>query len=169
VIQQCLLSLEVSMTTKHIADLNLYDHTSNRLIDTVAQHVHVLSQPSSSQAFTSPNITIPITTSGARQLKELTLTTPIRYSANDPVEKWMNNLLCLDVAASSTRMLGTTSFVLLAFFFISLLSYLIRLLCPLTDHCLPTYCVLPSVAAHFPLLPSALTAFSTPPSSHSQE
>jgi N-acetyltransferase 10 len=36
-------------------------------------------------------------------LTELTLETPIRYSASDPVEKWLNNLLCLDVNANSTR------------------------------------------------------------------
>ncbi|KAK0549448.1 N-acetyltransferase 10 [Tilletia horrida] len=30
-----------------------------------------------------------------RKLKELTLTTPIRYSANDPIEAWLYQLLCL--------------------------------------------------------------------------
>ena len=41
--------------------------------------------------------------SGARTLTELTLDTPIRYKANDPVETWLNNLLCLDIVANSTR------------------------------------------------------------------
>lgn len=41
-----------------------------------------------------------------RTLSELTLSVPIRYAANDPVEKWLNNLLCLDVAAHSTRLLS---------------------------------------------------------------
>ena len=40
---------------------------------------------------------------GVRVLTELTLNTPIRYKDNDPVEKWLNNLLCLDVVANSTR------------------------------------------------------------------
>lgn len=40
---------------------------------------------------------------GARVLTELTLETPIRYGVNDPVEKWLNNLLCLDVVQHSTR------------------------------------------------------------------
>ncbi|MCJ1306375.1 hypothetical protein MMC25_000017 [Agyrium rufum] len=31
-----------------------------------------------------------------RGLREITLSSPIRYAANDPVEKWLNNLLCLD-------------------------------------------------------------------------
>lgn len=44
---------------------------------------------------------------GARVLTELSLTTPIRYSTNDPIEKWLNNLLCLDVATTAaTRLLG---------------------------------------------------------------
>lgn len=31
-----------------------------------------------------------------RQLRELTLEEPIRYAAGDPVERWLNDLLCLD-------------------------------------------------------------------------
>ena len=31
-----------------------------------------------------------------RQLKEVQLDEPIRYGNNDPIEKWLNNLLCLD-------------------------------------------------------------------------
>lgn len=34
--------------------------------------------------------------SGARTLREVTLSEPIRYSTGDAVEKWLNNLLCLD-------------------------------------------------------------------------
>ena len=37
----------------------------------------------------------------ARTLKEIQLTTPIRYSADDKIEKWLNTLLCLDAAAVS--------------------------------------------------------------------
>ncbi|KAK0535959.1 N-acetyltransferase 10 [Tilletia horrida] len=33
-----------------------------------------------------------------RKLKELTLTTPIRYSAGDPIEAWLYQLLCLPAA-----------------------------------------------------------------------
>ncbi|KAI9002143.1 GNAT acetyltransferase 2-domain-containing protein [Hyaloraphidium curvatum] len=32
----------------------------------------------------------------ARVLREIKLETPIRYAPNDPVEKWLNDLLCLD-------------------------------------------------------------------------
>ena len=30
-----------------------------------------------------------------RQLKEITLDEPIRYGMDDPIEKWLNDLLCL--------------------------------------------------------------------------
>lgn len=36
----------------------------------------------------------------ARQLKELSLSTPIRYAAGDAVEKWLHALLCLDATAA---------------------------------------------------------------------
>ena len=35
--------------------------------------------------------------SGARILKEVTLNDPIRYAINDPIEKWLNDLLLLEV------------------------------------------------------------------------
>jgi len=31
-----------------------------------------------------------------RQLKEIQLDEPIRYGNNDPIEKWLSDLLCLD-------------------------------------------------------------------------
>eukprot|EP01064_Diplonema_japonicum_P020722 TRINITY_DN30302_c0_g1_i1.p1 TRINITY_DN30302_c0_g1~~TRINITY_DN30302_c0_g1_i1.p1 ORF type:complete len:974 (+),score=256.18 TRINITY_DN30302_c0_g1_i1:57-2978(+) len=33
---------------------------------------------------------------GGRSLKEINMTQPIRYGSNDPVEDWMNHVLCLD-------------------------------------------------------------------------
>lgn len=44
--------------------------------------------------------------SRSRILTELQLECPIRYSIGDPVEKWLNNLLCMDIAANSTRMVN---------------------------------------------------------------
>lgn len=38
----------------------------------------------------------------ARQLKEMTMTDPIRYGPNDPVERWLNKLLCLDATMNSS-------------------------------------------------------------------
>ncbi|OAA54167.1 nucleolar ATPase [Niveomyces insectorum RCEF 264] len=34
--------------------------------------------------------------SGSRSLREITLSEPIRYAQGDPVEKWLNTVLCLD-------------------------------------------------------------------------
>ncbi|TGZ84140.1 N-acetyltransferase [Ascodesmis nigricans] len=40
---------------------------------------------------------------GGRTLREATLTEPIRYAPNDPVEKWLNSLLCLDATLPPNR------------------------------------------------------------------
>ncbi|XP_055388853.1 RNA cytidine acetyltransferase-like, partial [Condylostylus longicornis] len=42
-----------------------------------------------------------------RALRELTLETPIRYALNDPIELWLNKLLCLD-ATTPSPLTGTT-------------------------------------------------------------
>ena len=39
---------------------------------------------------------------GARTLREITLSEPIRYAQGDSVEKWMNRLLCLDATLPRT-------------------------------------------------------------------
>ena len=44
---------------------------------------------------------------GVRVLTELTLTTPIRYAPDDPVERWLNQLLCMDVAANAHRIVDS--------------------------------------------------------------
>ncbi|OLY84057.1 UPF0202 protein [Smittium mucronatum] len=43
---------------------------------------------------------------GGRQLKELTLTEPIRYSINDNIESWLNSLLCLDASVVTKNISG---------------------------------------------------------------
>ncbi|OMJ19061.1 UPF0202 protein KRE33 [Smittium culicis] len=43
---------------------------------------------------------------GGRQLKELTLSEPIRYSINDNVESWLNSLLCLDASLVTKNISG---------------------------------------------------------------
>ncbi|BFZ55964.1 N-acetyltransferase 10 [Savitreella phatthalungensis] len=42
-------------------------------------------------------------TLGGRTLRELQLKEPIRYANGDPIEAWLNKLLCLDVSASTNR------------------------------------------------------------------
>lgn len=44
--------------------------------------------------------------SGARVLREITLETPIRYNPGDPVENWLNRLLCLDASIVSRASSG---------------------------------------------------------------
>mmetsp|Transcript_15012 Transcript_15012/g.29501 ORF Transcript_15012/g.29501 Transcript_15012/m.29501 type:complete len:1039 (-) Transcript_15012:64-3180(-) len=46
-----------------------------------------------------------ISGSGNRVLRELTLNEPIRYALADPVEKWLNDLLCLDCTTKVPRII----------------------------------------------------------------
>ena len=41
---------------------------------------------------------------GGRTFREVALTTPIRYAAGDPIEGWLNDLLCLDATSPSYRL-----------------------------------------------------------------
>uniref|UniRef100_K3XCC4 RNA cytidine acetyltransferase n=1 Tax=Globisporangium ultimum (strain ATCC 200006 / CBS 805.95 / DAOM BR144) TaxID=431595 RepID=K3XCC4_GLOUD len=43
-----------------------------------------------------------------RVLREVSLTIPIRYALNDPVEKWLNDLLCLDATSAQHRIVAGT-------------------------------------------------------------
>lgn len=52
------------------------------------------------------NFTSSGASSGARTLTEITLETPIRYGKHDKVEKWLNNLLCLDVLQNSNKIVS---------------------------------------------------------------
>lgn len=42
--------------------------------------------------------------SGGKSLREVTMEAPIRYSQGDQVEKWLYELLCLDVGESETTL-----------------------------------------------------------------
>lgn len=44
------------------------------------------------------------TFAGARTLREVTLSEPIRYAQGDAVEKWLNKLLCLDATLPRSRL-----------------------------------------------------------------
>lgn len=46
-------------------------------------------------------------TSMARTLREVTLDEPIRYAPGDPVEKWLNKLLCLDATIAKNSRYAT--------------------------------------------------------------
>ncbi|CAJ2499715.1 Uu.00g025680.m01.CDS01 [Anthostomella pinea] len=40
---------------------------------------------------------------GGRKLREITLAEPIRYSQGDPIERWLNTLLCLDATLPRSK------------------------------------------------------------------
>jgi N-acetyltransferase 10 len=46
------------------------------------------------------------TNTAPRLLTELSLNTPIRYSAGDPVESWLNNLLCMDIVKYTSHIVS---------------------------------------------------------------
>ncbi|ANB12367.1 Kre33p [Sugiyamaella lignohabitans] len=48
--------------------------------------------------------------SGVRTLREVSLNEPIRYASGDPVEKWLNKVLCLDATIGSSSRLATKGF-----------------------------------------------------------
>lgn len=45
----------------------------------------------------------------SRLLRELQLSEPIRYSSGDPVERWLNTLLCLDATSTTTKKTTNTT------------------------------------------------------------
>jgi N-acetyltransferase 10 len=45
--------------------------------------------------------------STGRSLREVSLDEPIRYARNDPIESWLNRLLCLDCTSQVPRLLGS--------------------------------------------------------------
>jgi N-acetyltransferase 10 len=66
---------------------------SHKLIAQLRKHQH-------SSALSADNTKAPT----GRRLVEITLKTPIRYSLNDPIESWLNRILCLDTSNSSNRL-----------------------------------------------------------------
>lgn len=65
-------------------------------------------QAASSAAHAAATGNLAATSSNARVLREVTLEIPIRYAQSDPVEKWLNDLLCLDATNASHRLVAGT-------------------------------------------------------------
>jgi len=87
--------------------INGYEGTGRSLSLKLLQQLREMSRPSSALAVNnsnnaSSNEETKGSTSGSstlnvvRSLKEIKLTTPIRYAPGDSIEKWLNSLLCLD-------------------------------------------------------------------------
>jgi N-acetyltransferase 10 len=64
------------------------------------KHLHEERWKASAEAFNKNSM------EASRSLKEITLSIPIRYNEGDPVEKWLNALLCLDVLSSNYRIVS---------------------------------------------------------------
>jgi N-acetyltransferase 10 len=62
-------------------------------------------KPSKTDASASTTTLTPI---GGRTLREIKLSEPIRYAPGDPVEKWLNELLCLNATAPSLSRFALT-------------------------------------------------------------
>ena len=82
-----------SLSLKLIQQLRDNNNTNETLKDTVV----------ASRDKKSDNSTV----ASSRSLKEVVLDEPIRYSPGDPVEKWLNNVLCLDVSLSKNSKFAT--------------------------------------------------------------
>lgn len=86
--------------------INGYEGTGRSLSLKLLQQLRDMSRPAS--ALATPNAvdgqkgtgSTPLAIS--RTLKEISLNTPIRYGSHDPVERWLNGLLCLDATISAT-------------------------------------------------------------------
>lgn len=88
--------------------INGYEGTGRSLSLKLLQQLREMSRPASALAATvveegassKKGASAPIVGTVSRTLKEISLTTPIRYGAGDPIEKWLNQLLCLDATLS---------------------------------------------------------------------
>jgi N-acetyltransferase 10 len=85
--------------------INGYEGTGRSLSLKLIQQLRETTRPSLIKDATVPKDDAPSTSAKkaahqappkARTLREIKLETPIRYSAGDKIEKWLNGLLCLD-------------------------------------------------------------------------
>lgn len=94
--------------------VNGYEGTGRSLSLKLIQQLRELARPSASGKKTEENGVAPAKKKGSaallagtgslsRSLKEIKLEEPIRYGRGDPVEKWLNTLLCLDATIVSLR------------------------------------------------------------------
>jgi len=84
--------------------INGYEGTGRSLSLKLLQQLREMSRPSSAMVAQTEDGAVNKSQGSslavARTLKEIKLETPIRYGPNDPVEKWLNGLLCLDATVS---------------------------------------------------------------------
>jgi N-acetyltransferase 10 len=94
--------------------INGYEGTGRSLSIKLLQQLREQTRPSISKDSDSSAVAGPSKASAAgragsghvRSLREIKLEEPIRYSPGDHVEKWLNNLLCLDASIISKAVQG---------------------------------------------------------------
>jgi len=102
-------------------------------------------------------------TGGARTLREIELKEPIRYAPEDPVEKWLNKLLCLDATVVQKNISGCPAKEECQLFYVNrdtLFSYH-----PVSETFLQRMMAL-YVASHYKNTPDDLQLLSDAPSHH---
>lgn len=93
--------------------INGYEGTGRSLSLKLIQQLRESTRPSLTKDATTVDSSVATTSTSkksiaghsnapkTRTLREMKLETPIRYGAGDKIEKWLNNLLCLDATISS--------------------------------------------------------------------
>ena len=90
--------------------INGYEGTGRSLSLKLIQQLRTQSNnatPSETTVVSRDKKSNEITGALTRTLKEVVLDEPIRYAPGDPVEKWLNKLLCLDVSLSKNAKFAT--------------------------------------------------------------
>lgn len=87
--------------------INGYEGTgrslSLKLIQQLRDQSRTISKPTDSEAADRSGKISKSGPIGGRTLREATLSEPIRYAPNDPVESWLNSLLCLDATLPTSK------------------------------------------------------------------
>ncbi|KXS10044.1 DUF699-domain-containing protein [Gonapodya prolifera JEL478] len=76
--------------------VNGYEGTGRSLSLKLVKELREASSGGNSSSTLKSSQSAPSATLSKRSLREITLSTPIRYASSDPVESWLNKLLCLD-------------------------------------------------------------------------
>ncbi|RCK62801.1 RNA cytidine acetyltransferase [Candida viswanathii] len=91
--------------------INGYEGTgrslSLKLIQQLRQQSNTSTTPAETAIVSRDKKSSEVSGSLTRNLKEVVLDEPIRYAPGDPVEKWLNKLLCLDVTLAKNAKFAT--------------------------------------------------------------
>jgi N-acetyltransferase 10 len=94
--------------------INGYEGTGRSLSLKLVKQLRTQSAPGAAAAAAAAAASAPAAatavvggaSAAGRTLREVTLDEPIRYARDDPIERWLNDLLCLNCTATVPRLLG---------------------------------------------------------------